>query len=233
MSYIKYFKNDIIKKSINEKWKGDGTLENPFLIESPHSFSQQSVIKDTSLHIILKNCSFTYLTLNKCKNIKFEHCTFEVLYLLKCSDIMIKNCPFNLKLDLTKCHHIQVFDSSIPFLEFFRCYDTHFQVCTINKIHNYFSRGNLFEHITTPILDYESLMNKFPKQYYSKFLPYPIVGIILLMLSIVRFSNNITSLQLWSFIGAIFLLVSFVCIFVLVISLDYKKMKKYSPNRFL
>jgi len=75
--------------AVIEQWGGKGTSEEPFIIESDHSLPLRSIIKDSSFFIVVRNSTFISLTLNKCKNIRFERCIFEVLQLINCSDIII------------------------------------------------------------------------------------------------------------------------------------------------
>ena len=71
-SSVCYSEDDIYQKAMDENWVGNGTSENPFVIESTHSLSDQSIIKKSSLHILIKNCTFNAILLKKCKNLEFE-----------------------------------------------------------------------------------------------------------------------------------------------------------------
>lgn len=99
-----YSETDIYQKAINEKWIGNGTSETPFIIESTHSFSDQSIIKSSSLHILVKNCTFKTISLKMCNNFKFEGCSFEYLALSKCSRIILDICSFKETLELRYSH---------------------------------------------------------------------------------------------------------------------------------
>jgi len=233
LKYIRYSENDIHQKAINEQWIGQGTPENPLIIESTHNFSDESVIRDSSLHIIVKNCTFKYLTLNKCKNLKFERCRFEVLNLLKCSNISIDDCSFKLKLSLIKSHNSLIQNSLIVLLNIASSFENHFKTCSITQIYNHFSSTNTFEAIKTPIKDFDTIMGVSSKKFFLKILGFPVAGIILLVIAIGRFINTFSSLIIWSLIEGIFLMVFIILVSTIAIFHDYKKMQRYPPNTIL
>jgi len=179
-SCTQYSETDLYQKATNEKWVGNGTYENPFIIESTSSLSDKSVIENTSLHILIRNYEFDFLSLKRCKNIKFEGCSFEVLGLSKCSEIKIKNCSFKHSLEIRYGHNLQIQDSHIPFLIFSMCYENHFKTCTITRIYNYFSRANIFEEIEAPE-DFDIIMRLGVKKYYSRCLGFIAAGVVSLI----------------------------------------------------
>ncbi|MFW9990143.1 MAG: hypothetical protein ACFFC3_15980 [Candidatus Odinarchaeota archaeon] len=132
-----YSEEDIYKKAIDEKWPGNGTYEDPYIIEFIHSFSDGSVIKNSSLHILVRNCEFSSLSLKKCKNFRFEVCGLELLGLSKCSEIKVMNCSFKHSLKIRYGHNLQIQASYIPFLIFSMSYENYFKNCTITKILNH------------------------------------------------------------------------------------------------
>ncbi|MFW9969592.1 MAG: hypothetical protein ACFFDF_05275 [Candidatus Odinarchaeota archaeon] len=230
MPYIRYSDIDLKQKALNENWRGQGSPESPYIIEALDTFSDESIIKDSSLHIIMRSCKFKYLTLNSCQNLKFEGCIFEVLQLLKCSNIFIDNCSINMRLDIIKSHNSLILKSSIEFLKIARSLENRLKSCSINQISNYLSKANKFEDIKTTIQNFSSIVVKESKKILLATLIFPFIGIGLLSIAITRFGITISVLQLWLLIGGIFLMIFFEIIIALALYLDHKKMKKYPPN---
>lgn len=229
-SYTHYSETDIYQKAVNEKWIGNGTSENPFIIESTHSLSDKSVIKNTSLYILIKNCTFKSLILKKCKNLKFEGCTFEVLALSKCSRITLDNCSFKTNLELRYSHNLYIQDSHIPFLIFSMCYENRFKTCTINRIYNHFSRANIFENIDTPE-DFNTIMKIGLRKYYISSLGFIAAGVISLFLAIMIYFNSYSDSIIWSLIGGLFLMAFITFVGAIALYLDYRKMQHHQDNQ--
>jgi len=229
-SYTHYSENDIYKKAINEKWVGNGTSETPFIIESTHSLSDQSIIKSSSLHILIKNCTFKTIFLNRCKNFKFEGCSFEYVALSKCSRIILGNCSFKETLELRYSHNLCIQDSRIPFLIFSMCYENRFKTCTITKIYNHFSRANIFESIDTPV-DLNITMDGGSKMKYLKYVGFIAAGVLSLAIAIIFYSNAYSDSIIWSLIIGLFLMASFAIIVPVALYLDYRKMQHHPDNQ--
>ena len=230
-SYTRYSEDDINQKAIDEKWVGNGTSEDPFVIESTHSLSDQSIIK-SSLHILIKNCTFKTIFLKRCKNLEFEGCSFEYLALSKSSGIIISNCSFKETLELRYSHTLGIHDSQIPFLIFSMCYENRFNSCTITKIYNYFTRANIFENINAPE-DFKNLVEVGMKKYYRTWLVLIASGILSLILAILSYFNNYSSLIVWSLVFGTFFMAFIFFIVAIALYLDYRKMQCYPDNRFI
>ncbi|KKM26586.1 hypothetical protein LCGC14_1583290 [marine sediment metagenome] len=231
MVLIKYSKNDIYQKAISEQWSGKGTSEDPFIIEPVHSFPQQSIIKDSSFFILVKHCTFKYLTLNRCKNVRFEGCVFDELGLVNCSEVIVKNCSFKIRLDLIKSHNSCIQDSVIPFLHFVMCYEIRFKTCTITQIANNFSRANIFENIDTPVRDFNNIKGVSPKKYYIRYMGFFGVGFISLISAITLFFDRYSDVINWSLIGGLFFMTIITFTSALTIFFNYRKMRHYPDNQ--
>ena len=229
-SYTQYSETDLYQKAANEKWVGNGTYEKPFIIESTHSLSDKSVIKNSSLHIIIRNCEFDFLSLKRCKNIKFEGCIFETLGLSKCSEIEIKKCSFKITLEFRYCHNLYIQDCRIPFLIFSMCYENHFKTCTITQIYNYFSRANIFEEIDAPE-DFNIVMRLGVKKYYSRCLGFIAAGVLSLILATIIYFNSYSDSIIWSLIGGLFLMAFITFIGAIALYFDYRSMQHHPDNQ--
>jgi len=239
-SNTNYSENDLYQKAINEKWVGNGTSENPFIIENTHSLPDHSIIKSSSLHILIKNCTFKMISFKSCKNIKFEGCSFEYAALSKCSRINLGNCSFKETLELRYSHNLCIQDSHIPFLIFSMCYENHFKTCTITRIFNAFSRANIFENIDAPE-DYNTfvggglntLVRGGTKKYFTRLLGFIAAGTLSLISAIIIFINDYSNSIIWSLIGGLVLMAFILFIVPLALYLDNRKMQHYPDNQII
>lgn len=228
-SYTKYSETDLLQKANDEKWIGDGSTGSPFIIESTHSFLDQSTINKSSLHMIMKNCNFKTFMLSRCKNIKFEECTFEYLALSKCSKIKIKNCSFQITLEFRYSHNSYVQDSQIPFLIFSMCYENHFKACKITKVYNYFSRANIFEEIDT-LEDFDVVMRRGMKKHYLKSLGFIALAVVSLFSAIIIYFNSNPDSTIW-LVGGLFLMAFITFVGTIALYLDYRNMRHHPDNQ--
>lgn len=229
-SYTKYSEADLHQMAVDEKWIGDGTSENPYMIESTHSLSDKSVIINSSSHIVIRNCEFDFLSLKKSKNFKFEGCFFDVLELSKCFKIITKNCSFKHSLSIRFSHNLQIQNSHIQILIFSMCYENRFNNCTIPKIYNHFSRANIFENINTSV-NLHTIFSIGSRDNYLKYLGLIIAGVISIVSAIVFILLNYPDLFLWSLIGGIILMACFTILIPTALYLDYKRMRDYPDNQ--
>lgn len=225
-----YSEDDIYQKAVDENWVGDGTSETPFVIEDTHSLSDQSKIEKSSLHILIKNCAFNTIFLKKCKNLEFEGCSFEYMTLSKCSEIVIGNGSFKESLAIRGSHDLYVSDSRVPFLIFSGCYKNKFKACTIAKIFNYFSRGNVFENIESP-KKFKDNVEVGMKKYYKIWFLLIAAGFISLISAITM--SNFSNSMLGSLIIGLYFMAFISFIVPIALYLDYRKMKHYPDNQFI
>lgn len=229
-SDTQYSEEDIYQKAMDENWIGNGTLDNPYIIDSTHSFADKSVIKNSSLYILIKNCTFVSFILNRCKNLTFEQCTFEFLALSKSSKITLKNCSFKDSLELIYVNNSYIEDSFIPFLIFSMCYENHFKTCTVTRIYNHSSRANIFENINTTT-DLYTILGTGSKTAIKKYSGLIAAGVISLISAIVFISYNYPDLFIGSLIGGIILIACFTILIPIALYLDYRTMRDYPDNQ--
>ena len=214
---------------MNEKWIGNGTLENPYVIDSHHSFSDESVINNSSLNIVIRNTSFTSLILKRCNNLKFENCAFGILALPKSSNITLKGCKFKETLELRYTSNSYIQDSFIQFMIFSMCHDNHFKTCTINRIYNHFSKANTFENISTPA-DLNTILGVGTQTSYKKYVGLIVAAVILLIWSIFFVLYSFPDLFIGTLIGGIFLIGCFTILIPVALYHDYREMRNYPDN---
>jgi len=65
-------KSTIEKQSMHYNWKGDGTKENPLIIDKDDKFPQNMIFRTEDLHIQIKNIDIGLLVFERCQNIIIE-----------------------------------------------------------------------------------------------------------------------------------------------------------------
>lgn len=193
------------------KWKGNGTKDEPFVIDSLRGISPQFWIKKSHVFIHLKNCNFTYICLVRAQNIIIENCTGDV-YLHHCQDIKIENCD-------------------IPVFKLNYSFNNALNNCSIDYADNHFSRANQFQNNKIPPQFIKSITEGTYKELYTsifKFLP-----LVLLFVISYLFTNDYIAenplLRNMLIIGIVFL--AFVEMYLLVPHYrTMKKLKTFPPN---
>jgi len=91
MSLKIYGENDLDIHVVENGWKGNGTKESPFIIESRANIEDKIKIKNITRFLHIKNCDFHSIYLRNCKNIAIENNKIQYLDLFNCSKIIINN----------------------------------------------------------------------------------------------------------------------------------------------
>ena len=85
-------KNSLKRISKEKSWKGSGTSEDPFVIDSNDDVPLEFIFTTGNAHIRLKNLLLRKLTLIRCKNMTIENCEILHLRILNSHDITVKDC---------------------------------------------------------------------------------------------------------------------------------------------
>lgn len=111
---FRYSEQDLKRLSVEHKWKGNGTENDPFIIESSHPFSKDDIIsiKDSRLNIQFKKCQFDSIKIKKCSNLNFQECQIENLTFNRSSNSSISNCKIK-NVSIRASVHINIEDSII------------------------------------------------------------------------------------------------------------------------
>jgi len=91
MSLKIYGENELDIHVVENGWKGNGTKESPFIIESRANIEDTIKIKNITRFLHIKNCDFHSINLRNCKNIAIENNKIQYLDLFNCSKIIINN----------------------------------------------------------------------------------------------------------------------------------------------
>lgn len=210
--------------------KGDGTLENPILIETTSSLPKHLQIRESDLYIQIKDCVLNSLILKKCQNITISKCEFHDLKLEKSSTIEISDSKFNNALGLIKSQHIRIQDCNIKKLSLTLSHNNSISNCRIEDATNDFSRANTFKDLKFAEKS-EKYLKELLKSTFSKKIHY------LVFLSTITVTIYGT-MRLWEFgLGHALGFLSIMSLGILIVLIgylsSYLSMRKYEPNKLL
>jgi hypothetical protein len=84
-------KETIDKDVIKYDWKGDGTKENPIIIDKDERLPQNIIFKTEDLHIQLKNIDIGVIVFERCQNIILEDSILSIVRLKSCNGIILRD----------------------------------------------------------------------------------------------------------------------------------------------
>ena len=189
--------SDINRLARDSHWVGLGTKEDPYVIDSKEFLPVRFRIKNSKLHILIRNCKFEFISLWRSQNITIQDCSCDI-YLHYCHEIHIENC-------------------NIPTFSFDYCYNNVLKNCTINYIDNHFSRGNLFEGVRVPehfkgvIIEGKTLEGAY--KIFFRIIPVIILMVIIYLITQDFIRENLL-LVILSFVGVLLLLITYLFIIV-------------------
>jgi len=100
-------KEFLIENIANIDWKGDGTQDNPIIVED-ETLPYNVIFKTEDLYIHLKDIDIGMLVLDKCQNIIIEDSIISLVKLKSCKNVVIKNNLIReVKLSFSKNNTIQ------------------------------------------------------------------------------------------------------------------------------
>jgi len=100
--------------------KGDGTKENPIIIEPLSSIPKSFIINGYKYHIVVKEFKSSYILAEQCQNISIEDTELNRLRMERCSNITISNITCLSRLTLYRCKNIVIKKSFITRLRLFK-----------------------------------------------------------------------------------------------------------------
>ncbi len=86
-------------------WNGKGTESDPFVIKNANILGQAILIKNSALYISFINCNFDRAEFEGCRNILLKDCTFEKLVLNKSKSFAI-NTSYISDIELSRIKQI-------------------------------------------------------------------------------------------------------------------------------
>ena len=140
----KYFRGGFTSSKEVLECKGDGTEENPVMIDSSQKLPEVFSIRDSKLHVILRNFTAKQVTLFYVQNTKFEECNIRGLILFNSNFNKIINSTFKWNLNFNDSNNNSVENSSINKIRLNRSNHNRFKNCEISKIKINQSQKNSF-----------------------------------------------------------------------------------------
>ncbi|MFW9873738.1 MAG: hypothetical protein ACFFG0_11590, partial [Candidatus Thorarchaeota archaeon] len=128
--------------------KGTGTEENPIIIEPSDKIPQGFFLKDSNLHILIRNFNSNKygISIIYCKNVNFEDCLLSSCILNNSSHINIRNVSTDY-LKISYCSYTDVKESVFKRVKIRNStLNISFLNCTINRIRKSHTRGINFEN---------------------------------------------------------------------------------------
>ena len=149
----------LTKNELLEKYLGNGTEDDPILIQSQKSKADTLEILNSSVSIVVSNCEFDRAFYIKCKNLTIEKCTFNECNFGKCSDIKINNSVVNRLLVLYQCHDVLLKKSTIQKFRLSYSHKNRIEKCNIDQISYKIGKNNLFEKNKIPASELLKIKN--------------------------------------------------------------------------
>jgi len=125
--------------------KGDGTEENPIILEPSKKIPRDFSLQGTKYYLILRGFVSRYIFLEQCQNIVIEGTELNRLRMVKCSKIVIKNLTCYHRLTLFRCEDVTVENSFIGRLRLFQSSDTSIVNNFIIRLMDIGSKNNKLE----------------------------------------------------------------------------------------
>ncbi len=204
--------SDINRLARDSHWVGLGTKKDPYVIDSKEFLPVRFRIKNSKLHILIRNCKFEFISLWRSQNITIQDCSCDI-YFHYCHEIHIENC-------------------NIPTFSFDYCYNNVLKNCTIDYIDNQFSRGNLFEGIQTSE-DYKRIIiegGTLEGAYKIFFRIIPVILLIAITYLITQdFIRENLLLLILSFVGVLMLFITYLFIIIHYYK-NKRRISKYPLN---
>lgn len=182
----KLYSNDIRRFAKEQNWEGKGTKDDPYLVNSGSIFPNVFSINNSDIWICFKKCNFNAVLLKNCKNVSFQDCTFEELGMRKCSYYVITDSTFKRTLAMSFCNEIKLDNTKMSILYLSLCFNNFFNNCSIYKIINISSRGNVFKNNEIPD-EYIDTIKESSIKNLSSILFY--IGLAVISLCLIQFTN--------------------------------------------
>ena len=111
------------KISLEIECKGEGTKENPLIIEPSDKIPKNFIVRGYKYNLVLKGFKLRYILVENCQNITIEDTELTRLRMDHCSKIAIRNFTCFSRLTLYRCEDVTIETSFIAQLRLFKASD--------------------------------------------------------------------------------------------------------------
>ena len=150
--------------------KGDGTEENPIILEPSEKIPRDFSLQVSKYHLVLMGFTSRYIFLEQCQNIVIEGTELNRLRMVKCSKIVIKNLTCYHRLTLFRCEDVTVENSFIGRLRLFQSSDTSIVNNFIIRLMYIGSKNNTLEHSDIGKVQKNLSLNYWATEYNNCFI---------------------------------------------------------------
>ena len=124
--------NAVQQRTIELDCEGDGTKDNPIIIEPSEQLPNLFMIHRSNLYVKIRNCENS-IHLNVVQNITIENCNSRSILVLVSSNVTLKDCQIRKFLRLRSCSNVTVEDCKITKIQFYDSSKNIIRNCVISK----------------------------------------------------------------------------------------------------
>ena len=124
--------NAVQRRTIELDCEGDGTKDNPIIIEPSEQLPNIFIIHRSNLYVKIRNCENSIL-LNEVQNITIENCKSRWILVMVSSNVTLKDCQIRKFLRLRSCSNVTVEDCKITKIQFYDSSKNIIRNCIISK----------------------------------------------------------------------------------------------------
>lgn len=139
--------NTIIASEIEVECKGNGSKEDPLIIDSVHSLPEVFRIRDSHLYVNFIGCIAKQVTLMNAKHVTFKHSNIRGLTFIDSNENILLNSIFSRNLVFRNSHHNSIDSCNIRNLNLINSNDNYFKKDKIIKVKDLESKNNKFEDV--------------------------------------------------------------------------------------
>lgn len=124
--------NAVQRRTIELDCEGDGTKDNPIIIEPSGQLPNIFIIHRSNLYVKIRNCENSILLL-EVQNITIENCKSRWILVMLSSNVTLKDCQIRKFLRLRSCSNVTVEDCKITKIQFYDSSKNIIRNCIISK----------------------------------------------------------------------------------------------------
>ena len=132
MKFLIYYYHAAQQRSLELDCEGDGTKDNPIIIEPSEHLPMAFHIFRSKLHVKIQNCE-TSINLNSAQNITIKNCKSKAISVTLSSNITLKDCTIGRYLELRSSSNVNVEDCEISKIKFYNSSKNSIRNCIITK----------------------------------------------------------------------------------------------------
>jgi len=166
--------------------KGEGTKENPLIIEPSDKIPKNFMVRGYKSNLVLKGFKSRYILVEDCQNTFIEDTELNRLRMERCSNIVIRNFTCFSKLTLYRCEDVTIESSFIARLKLFKSSDNSITNNFIIRLKEIGSKNNDLELNDIKKVQTSKSFNYWAKEHARRF-AWLIMGYVIITISSIPF----------------------------------------------